>query len=110
MGGKSGGLGGRGSPNSVFLPRRRGEKRRREEKEKETKKKRKVAYPGPTWGGLVENIEVVGVDHLIGDPQLLVHPGDHHLLVDGLVGPADEVAVQVHIQVVQMSFTEGRGW
>ena len=52
--------------------------------------------------------QVVGVDHLIGDPKLLVHPGDHDLLVHRLVGAADEVAVQVHIQIVDV-FHRGQG-
>ena len=47
-------------------------------------------------------MQVVGADHVVGDPQLLVHPGDHDLLVDRLVGPADEVAVQVHVQIVHV--------
>ncbi len=37
---------------------------------------------------------------MAGHSQLLVHPLDHHTLVHALVGPADEVAVQIHVQIV----------
>ena len=56
--------------------------------------------PGQLALGLVELLEVVAVDHQLGDPHLLVYPGDHHLFVHALVGPADEVAVEIHIHVV----------
>ena len=49
---------------------------------------------------MVELLEVVAVDHQLGDPHLLVYPGDHHLFVHALVGPADEVAVEVQVEVV----------
>ena len=56
--------------------------------------------PGQLGLAIVEGFQVVALDHQLGDPHLLIHPGDHHLLVDGLVGPADEVAVEIHIHVV----------
>ena len=32
----------------------------------------------------------MGVDHQLGDPHLLVHPADHDLLIDRLVGRVDQ--------------------
>ena len=39
---------------------------------------------------------------MVVHPQLLVHPADHHALVHALVRPADKVAVQVHIHIVDV--------
>ena len=47
--------------------------------------------------------QVVGVDHLVCHPDLLVHPAHHHRLIDALVRPADIVPVQVHIQIVEVA-------
>ena len=43
----------------------------------------------------------MGVDHQLGDPHLLVHPTHHDRFLHRLVGPADEVTVEVHIHVVE---------
>ena len=43
----------------------------------------------------------MGIDHVAGDPHLLVDAPGHHRLVDALVRPADEVAVQIQIHIVQ---------
>ena len=43
---------------------------------------------------------VVGGDHQAGDPHLLVDATGHHRLVDTLIRPADEVAIEIHIQIV----------
>ena len=42
-----------------------------------------------------------GVDHEIVDPQLLVNAPDHGLLGNGLSLPADKVAIEVHVQIVE---------
>ena len=49
---------------------------------------------------ILQLIQILTVDHVPGDPQLLIHPLDHDALVHALVGTADEVAVQVQIHVV----------
>ena len=56
----------------------------------------------------LEGIQVLAVDHVAGHPQLLIHPLDHHTLVHALVGPADEVAVQVQIHIVH-ALDKGQG-
>ena len=43
----------------------------------------------------------MGVDHMLGHPHLLVDASGHHRLVDALIRPADEVAVQVQIHIIQ---------
>ena len=55
-----------------------------------------------------EGIQVLAVDHVAGHPQLLVHPLDHHTLVHALVGPADEVAIQVQIHIIH-ALDKGQG-
>ena len=49
---------------------------------------------------LRQGVQVHRVHHDAGHAQLLVHPLDHVLLVDALVLPADEIAVQVKIHVI----------
>ena len=49
---------------------------------------------------ILQLIQILTVDHVPGDPQLLIHPLDHDALVHALVGTADEVAVQIQIHVV----------
>ena len=56
--------------------------------------------PGQLGLGPVQLLQVVAFDHQLGDPHLLIHPGDHHLFVHTLVRPSDEVAVQVNVHVV----------
>ncbi len=46
-------------------------------------------------------VEVVGPHHDASDLDLLVDPARHDLLVHRLVLPPDEVAVEVHVQVVE---------
>ena len=49
---------------------------------------------------ILQLIQILTVDHVLGDPQLLIHPLYHDALVHALVGTADEVAVQIQIHVV----------
>jgi len=52
--------------------------------------------------------QVVHVEHDPGDPELLVDPLDHVVHVDRLVGTTDEIAVQVHIQVMHTAHERQR--
>ena len=45
---------------------------------------------------------VIIPQHQLGDPNLLVNAANHHLFVDGLVLPSDVIAVEIHIQVINM--------
>ena len=49
---------------------------------------------------VLQRVQILTVDHVPGDPQLLVHTADHHALVHALVCAADEVAVQIQIHIV----------
>src|SRR5699024_9213802 len=40
------------------------------------------------------------VDHQTVDPDLLIDPADHHLLIDGLIAAADKVTVKVHVRII----------
>ena len=47
-----------------------------------------------------QRVQILTVDHVLCDPQLLVHTADHHAFVHALVCAADEVAVQIQIHIV----------
>ena len=49
---------------------------------------------------ILQRIQILTVDHVLCDPQLLIHAADHHALVHALVCAADEVAVQIQIHIV----------
>jgi len=59
-----------------------------------------VEHIGPQFLLALEGVEVLTVDHMLGDAELLVHALDHDALVDALVGTADEVAVEVKVHII----------
>ena len=67
-----------------------------------------VEHIGPQTLFMLQGIQVLAVDHVLGDPQLLVHTADHHALVHALVCAADEVAVQVQIHIIH-ALDKGQG-
>ena len=46
--------------------------------------------------------ELIVVDHDTVDLQLLIDTADHDLFIDGLIAAADKIAVEIHIQVIQV--------
>ena len=42
------------------------------------------------------------IHHQLIYPYLLVYPGNHNLLIHGLVFPADVIAVKIHVQIIQV--------
>ena len=67
-----------------------------------------VHHVGMQTSLILQRVQILTVDHVPGDPQLLIHPLDHDALVHALVGTADEVAVQIQIHVVH-AFDVGQG-
>ena len=40
-----------------------------------------------------QGVQILAVDHVLGDPQLLVHPFDHDALVHALVCTAEKICL-----------------
>ncbi len=48
---------------------------------------------------LLDALIYVVIHHQLIHPQLLINPGDHDLLVYGLIGTTDVVVIEIHIQI-----------